>query len=189
MTLSYKEVKEDVHMIISSLDNEEREIPSTLHSLKICSIVPFVSVLLNAVTFVVVCALANGRAVFDLNNIRYLFNDWGALPVYAAIAIGIAQTLLFVTQVTLYFSVPNDVRQKSLVLSKVREKLKNFLIIYFGLILITSFISTYSFMWVFATPAIMFVSIFIINFIASIEVAKYGLTPVLTKLSAVCSKI
>ena len=74
MKLTYNDVKNDAAIILKSLNSDEREIPSTLHSLFLCMSVPLFCVFINALAYVAVITMADPHGWSQyIVNIQYLW--------------------------------------------------------------------------------------------------------------------
>ncbi|ENU1173963.1 TPA: hypothetical protein RKY22_005225 [Klebsiella michiganensis] len=183
MNVTYKEIKNDIRVITDALDNEERFPPSTARCFLLCATVPTLCVLINALFFVEICAFSNGKSVLSFSNLTYLYKGFSAIPVYAALVIAFVQVLMFAPQVCLYLSIPYHVRKNSLIIRGLKKITTSALFMMVGLVFAANFIAIQSPMMLFATPVIMVLSILSFNYVIGFQIAKYGLSPVIARLS------
>ncbi|MEY8712322.1 hypothetical protein [Mangrovibacter phragmitis] len=186
--LTINDIKKDTLLIVDGLKSDDRPIPSTWKSFAICFFIPFCCIMLNAITYVTIVSESNGGGVgVFISSIPSLWTGFDAIPVYASIVIGLLFSMMFVGQVNLYFMIPDKIRDTSVIAKKIRLKVKKLGVIFIILNIVSSVISTFDWIFVFATPALMFLAIFFINFTLSSEIMKYGLGPAIDKLSGLIS--
>lgn len=189
MSVTYKDINNDIRFIVNALDDTDRVPPSTARCFSLCLKVPMICVMVNAIFFVEICALLNGRPLLSFYNLQYLFKDFNAIPVYGSLLIAFVQVIMFAPQIAIYHSLPSNVRAQSLVMGALKSVARKCLLIMLGLVLLANIVSIFFPMMLFATPVIMLLSIFVFNYIIGFEIAKYGLGPVIQKISKVLEKV
>lgn len=196
MAIVYNEFKEDVSAILDGIQREDRPLASPKEAFKLSSRFPVLMLLTN----ICILLFAFGIYVFDGDNAGLgltfyakaflLFMEAvGWYTLSATIAIGLCFSLVFYTAALVYTSIPREISVSSKVLGAIKQKLHNIAKFLWLLSIAVSLVGVFigNFILLYTIPLITFLSIFVINFFLGTEVVRYGLGPLVKKLSRISS--
>lgn len=182
--LTFNDVNRDIKAIIDGVSDSNRVIPSTLAALRTSFLIPLVGISLSTVTFLVVCAQINNQDI-SLTLLKEYVLSGDALPIYMSWVIGLAQSLMLLPYINIYNVIPSELRKKTVLINAIKKGMVKGGLLYLSLLLISCLLSFENELFLFSTPIIMFLSIFITSLIVNVQVAKYSVGPLLGKLKSI----
>lgn len=196
MAIVYNEFKEDVSAILDGIQREDRPLASPKKAFKLSSRFPVLMLLTN----ICILLFAFVIYVFDGDNAGLgltfyakaflLFMDAvGWYTLSATIAIGLCFSLVFYTAALVYTSIPREISVSSKVLGAIKQKLRKIAKFMWLLSIGVSLVGVFfgNFILLYTIPMITFLSIFVINFYLGTETVRYGLGPLVKRLSRINS--
>lgn len=184
--LTFNDVNRDLKIILDGISDTSREVPSTMKAMRGALILPLLGILFSTVTFGFVCAQINHRDVSVNLFIDYIFSG-GAIPVYMSVVVGFAQWMMLLPYITLYYSIPHSIRAENPLVSHVKRAFLKGGILYGAVLLLTCLMSFHNEIYLFSTPIVMFVAIFVATITINLQVTKYGVGSLIGKLKKVLS--
>ncbi len=190
MVITQNDVKNDFHVLISSINDGDKTLVRRRDALKISMLWPVSSVVGYFISMVWL-SMTYQPYVNHFDNIVTLFDEYkfalgfGAISFILALFIGFS---LYVPALA-YLSVGNEVRNKSLILNNLKC-----LVIKLGVITLLANISL-AVVTVFipyllvVAPFMMMITFVIMQMIISAEIGRYGLGLVFSKLCEIAKKI
>jgi len=179
--LTYNDVNRDIKVIVERVSDTNRPIPSMMRSFKIASVLPLIGLFLSTLTFLVVCSSMNNQNV-SLHLLYTYIVSGGALPVYISFILSLAQFLMLVPYVSLYNSIPSDIKSSVPLLLAFKKGVMKSSFIYVATLLISCIAAFMDELFLFVTPALMFVAIFVASISVNLRIANYGIGALISKL-------
>lgn len=181
-------VREDVTMILNSFNANNMVIPSIKQILKISTFLPLVAIALSILNVMFFFTFHSESLSFGR---EYYWDEVLGGLLYAALPTVIVGFLLFVmfyNNAVLYLSIPEDTRNKSLLIRHIRTVVKRISIGFIALNVIFILFAGMAPILVFATPLSTFLLLFTFGFVVSAEVNRLGMGPIMDKLSEIVRK-
>ncbi|QLY00908.1 MULTISPECIES: hypothetical protein [Enterobacter] len=179
--LTFNDVNRDFKAILEGISDTNRPVPSTSNALKVAFILPLIGVVLSAITFGVVCAISNHRE-FSIGLLSSYILSGNAIPVYMAIVVGFIQGLMLLPYVSLFHSIPQNVRESTPLIAHMKRAIFKGTVFYIATLLFTCLMSYYDAMYLFSTPIVMIMSIIAASITVNLQVSKFGVGALIDKL-------
>lgn len=179
--LTFNDVNRDFKAILDGVSDTNRPVPSTLKAFKVALTLPILGVVLSTATFGVVCAISNNRD-FSLGLLSSYILSGDALPVYMAMVIGFIQWVMLLPYISLFHSIPQNVRDNTPLIAHVKRSVLKGALLYIAVLLLTCFMSFYNAMYLFSTPVVMAIAICATSIVVNLQVSKYGVGALIDKL-------
>lgn len=180
--LTFNDVNRDIKAILDGVSDSNQPVPSTAKAVKFALVLPSVGILLSALTFGIVCANLNHKNLSVSLFADYFFSG-EAIPIYMSIVVGLVQSMMLLPYIGLYNLIPQSLREKTPLIIHFKSALFKGTVIYICTLLMTCLMSFYNPIYLFTTPIMMFVAIFVTSITVNIQVTKYGVGPLLKKLN------
>ncbi|MEA9392707.1 hypothetical protein SJI19_19565 [Acerihabitans sp. TG2] len=187
--LSVRGVNEDLSLLVNSLSDSDKLIPSFVEIAKRSMVIPCFSIALSFIGVVNFYLSLMAERAISLSNFRVFFWEEGWYPVAASVVVGLLFFIMSYTNLTLYMTIPSDIRNKSLVMKHIRGLIKKTILIFISLICLVTVFTGVVPALTFAVPGITFVFLFAINIVVSVEVNRLGMGPMMEKISKLIKKI
>ncbi len=187
--MTYDDIDNDLLLISDLLDNRSKKIPSAAKVWGYAGFIPGVCVALNFLTAVGIFIKSHGINEVVSDNFLSFITDYLLSFGGATLVIGIFMMLFIYPNTLLYLSVSDELKEKSVIVSKIVKKIRFFIFLLFAInviAMVVGFINPYA---IFVTPISLVCFLFITMIALSTETARYGLIPMMNKLSAVVRKI
>lgn len=187
--MTYDDINNDLLFISKHLDNGSQTVPPASKVWAYAAIVPFSCFALNffsAIGFFVASHELNviGSAKLISFLSAYFLSFGGVTLIISAFL-----TLFIYPNVLMYLAINGELRKKSLIVSKILGKVKlliSMLLILNLIAALIGFIYPYA---IFFAPVSLVLFIFIASITISTEAARYGLAPLMNKISGAVRKI
>lgn len=198
MAYTNGDVKKEIADIISGIGSDERPVPSTKEAFKIVAIYPalmLLTVILMWFVFYAIMVLSGDNAgqklsfYFEAAQLIMGYGGWISIGVTTVIAIFFI--LMNYSTALVYLSIPEDVRWRSKILTSMKSTVKKTSLILWMSATLLSFVGVWSdwmILLVGSIPAVLFISIFIINGYLGIQSARYGLGSLMSTANKVLSR-
>lgn len=187
--MEHVRIKEDVTMILNSFNTADRTAPSIKQILKISIFIPLIAISLSIIN--VICFFTFNSKSLKFGVEHYLSEIFGGL-LYATLPTVVVGLLLFVmiyNNAILYLSIPEGVREQSLLIGHIRNVVKRILMGFVTINVIFILLSGMAPILVFATPLTTFLLLFTFGLVVSAEINRLGMGPVMDKLSGLVKKV
>jgi len=182
--LTFNDVNRDFKAILDGVADTNRPVPSTLNALKVSSVMPLIGIALSTLTFGIICSHSNNRD-FSVNLLVEYLLSGGAIPVYISMFVGLVQGLLLLPYISLYHSIPQNIRDNSLLLSSFRKALFKGATFYVVALLASCAMSFKNEIFLVSTPIVMMLSIIVTSIVINLQVTKYGVGALIDKLKKI----
>lgn len=182
------QINEDLDLLYNNLAASKRQIPAATTLISRSLVFPLFSVLLSFLSIAVFYVSTDGKNM-SISGAVDFFTSEGWYFVLATAVVGLVITLFVYNNQILYMSVPESVREKSLILKHLSKVLRKSVLISALLMTVCVFLSAFSGWFVFAIPVLTLVLFFAINMILSAEISRLGAGVALEKISDLIKKI
>ena len=182
--LTFNDVNRDVKAILDGVSDTNRPVPSTMRAAKIAFVVPLLGIMLSTLTFGVAGAHSN-HVDFSVNLLIGYLLSGDAIPVYMSVFVGLIQGLMLLPYVTLYHSIPQDVRDNTPLIAIFKKALFKGFVFYALALTLTCVMSFKNEIYLFSTPIVMVIAIFATSITINLQVTKYGVGAFINKLMKV----
>ncbi|WP_336803994.1 hypothetical protein [Erwinia aphidicola] len=190
-SLTREDIGQDLSLLKDSITNNELLLASPFAAIKLSSILPLFYMGIYGMAiywrwcFYVPMDDAFGDTISFSN---FMSSEIGFSAFGFVFTIAIAASLY--GPALLYLSIPRHVREKSVVLKKMKSLIKRMAII---AVFINVVVAVIGATWIVealsVAPFVMMLSFFVMQWIVSAELTRYGISPVMKKLSALVKKI
>ncbi|HDR2789684.1 TPA: hypothetical protein QCJ61_003788 [Enterobacter asburiae] len=198
MAYTNGDAKKEIAEIISGIGSDERPVSSTKEAFKIVAIYPILmlfTVILMWFVFYAIMVLTgdnSGQKIsfyFEAAQLIMGYGGWVSIGVTTVVAIFFI--LINYSTALLYLSIPEDIRRRSKILATMKSTVKKTsLMLWVGATLL-SFVGVWSDWMILlagSIPAVLFISIFIINGYLGIQSARYGLGSLMSTANKMLSR-
>ncbi|HCM9111357.1 MULTISPECIES: hypothetical protein [Enterobacteriaceae] len=182
--LTFNDVNRDFKAILDGVADANRPVPSTLDALKVASVIPLIGVIFSTITFWAVCANLSKQGM-SVNLLVDGIISGDAIPIYMSVVIGLAQMIIVLPYVSLYHSIPVEVRNSTALIATFKKGLAKGVFIYVILLLALSLACFKNEIFLFSIPIIMFLATFVASLIVNLQVTKYGVGALIDKLKKI----
>lgn len=186
--LTTAQVEADVNYLMDSLGASNRLIPSASTLLKKSSVIPIVTIFLSFLSTVVFYFSAAWNEKNISGFLHFFLNEGWAVVAPAAL-IGVIFMMFTYGKLMMYFTVPEDVRSKSIILNHLHKVagrvIKSFII----MMVLSVMLAAVSPWFTFAIPGLLFVMIFSVGLIVGSEINRLSAGIALEKISNLIKKI
>lgn len=179
--LTFNDVNRDFKAILDGVSDTNRPVPSIAKALRVSLTLPLIGIILSTITFGVVCAISNHRDFSIGLLIGYILSG-EAIPVYMAMVVGAFQGIILLPYVSLFHSIPQNLRENTPLIAHMKRAIFKGIGLYVSVLFITCFMSFYNAMYLFATPVVMVIAIFVTSFTVNLQVSKFGVGALINKL-------
>lgn len=182
--LTVNDLNRDFKAIIEGVTDVNRPIPTMMKAVKAASILPLIVIMLSTLSFGIVCAHSN-HLDFSVSLLTgYIFSG-DAIPVYMSIVVGFAQAIILLPYMSLYYSIPKKVRDSTNLISSFKRAVFKWVMFYLAAIALTCILSFKNEIYLFSTPVVMFIAVFVSSITINLQVTKYGVGALLEKLKKI----
>jgi len=186
--LTMADVDNDVSMLMGSFRSNERHIPSFVRLLKTRASVPLLAITLSILSDI------NGylslyQKQASISGYYYYFLSDGFAVVVPTIVVGLLFSFMTYNNLMMYMAVPQDVRNKSVILSHIKKIVKRTVTLFLVLMIFSASLAGLTPWFSIAIPALLFVLLFAVNLVVSSEINRLGAGLVLEKISNLIKKI
>jgi len=186
--LTVEQVEADVDYLMDSLGSNKRLIPSPSVLLRTTSSIPLLSVVLSFISTVVFYFSADWTEKTTAGFLHFLATE-GWVVILATAIIGLFFMLLTYNKVLMYFTLPEDVRNKSTILQHLNKVASRTVNLFVFLMMCSAALAAISPWFTFAIPALLLFMMFTVGIIISSEVNRLGSGMALDKISNLIKKI
>ncbi|EAY5808099.1 hypothetical protein AB0T78_003945 [Salmonella enterica] len=188
--ITQTDVNNDIRMLAESIEDSKRPLISPLQALKLSMLLPLscAAVYAIAVTWTIYSFVPH---IDHFDNMTTLTGEYGgvlaasALALFFSLMIGIS----LYGPALVYLSLSKEVRDKSLIIGHFKKIIRK-LTLLFLFCNITVAVVSLEVPWVLVlSPLAIFVPFLIMQGVISAEMARYGIGPVLGKLTKLARKI
>lgn len=192
MALVYSEINEDISLLTSGLKRDDNKVASPLKAFLVVAKFPglmfLTSVCIWCLAFLVFVLSGDNSGLglsFYLDAASLFMSYGGWLSLLSTGLVGVFFVLMFYSGGIVYESIPKEIRMTSKLVSHVRANLKRISVAVWLVVSCLSVLglTTGHLVLLHSVPVGLFVSIFIINGYISSETIRYGLGPIIKKLS------
>jgi len=185
MAYTNGDAKKEIAEIISGIESDERPISSSKEAFKIVAIYPtmmLVTVILMWFVFYAMMVLTGDntgqKLTFYIEAVQLIMGDGGWISLGLTFFIAIFFTLINYSTALIYLSIPEDIRCRSKIITSMKSTVKKTSLALWGVATMLSLIGIFSdwmILLVGSIPAVLIISIFVINGYLGIQGARYGL--------------
>ncbi|MCM2447854.1 MULTISPECIES: hypothetical protein [unclassified Rahnella] len=186
--LTVEQVEADVNYLMDSLDSNKRLIPSSSVLLKKVSLIPLLSVVLSFISTVVFYFSAEWNEKTITGYMHFLATEGWAVVVPTTI-IGLFFVLLTYNKLLMYLTLPDDVRNKSIILQHLHKVTSRIISLFIFLMVCSGVLAAMSPWFCFAIPALLLVMMFAMGIVIGSEVSRLGSGMALEKISKLVKNI
>ncbi|EIH2744655.1 hypothetical protein LO291_004098 [Salmonella enterica] len=180
--LTFNDVNRDFKAIFDGVSDANRVVPSTAKAVMVALILPMIGITLSTLTFGVLCAGSNHRNISISLLVDYILSG-DAIPVYMSMVIGFLQVIILLPYIVLYHSIPQSIREKTPLITYFKKALFKGVVLYICTLLMTCLMSYHNPIYLFSTPVVMCIAIFATSMTFNLQMAKYGVGPLIHKLN------
>ncbi|NIG16232.1 hypothetical protein [Pantoea sp. Cy-640] len=186
--LTVEKLEADVNFLINSLDSSKRLIPSLSELLKKTSSIPLIAVALSFFS-TVVFYFSSAWNEKTVAGYMHFFGTEGWVVVVPTAIIGLFFILLTYSKVTMYLTLPEDVRTESIILQHLCKVTSRTAFIFIFLMFCSVVLAALSPWFTFAIPALLLIMMFAMGIIIGSEINRLGSGMALEKISSLIKKI
>jgi hypothetical protein len=198
MAFSNGDAKKEIAEIISGISGDERPVTSPKQAFQIVAIYPAMMLLtVTMIWFAFYVSVIQAGDNSGLGLKFYLeaaqlvmgYGGWISLGVTTVVAIFFI--LINYSSVLIYLSIPEDIRNRSIIITSIRSTVKKMALVLWGsaiLLSIVGIIFDWGILLAGSVPAVLFVSIFVTNGYLGIQSARYGLGPLMSTANKMISR-
>ncbi|WP_261643061.1 hypothetical protein [Erwinia mallotivora] len=186
--LTAAQVEADVNYLINGLEVNKRLIPAASTLFKKSSAIPLVTVLLSFLSTVVFYVSSEGNELGIAEFCHFFMTEAWVVVVPSAI-IGLFFILFTYNKLMMYFSVPVEVRKKSIILNHLKEITARIVKVFISLMICSVILTPISPWFTFAIPGLLLVLMFATGLIVGAEINRFGTGMALEKISGLLKKI
>lgn len=179
--LTFNDINRDFKAILDGVSDTNRPVPSIAKALRVSLTLPLIGIILSTITFGAVCAISNHRDFSIGLLIGYILSG-EAIPVYMAMVVGAFQGIILLPYVSLFHSIPQNLRENTPLIAHMKRAIFKGIGLYVSVLFITCFMSFYNAMYLFATPVVMVIAIFVTSFTVNLQGSKFGVGAFINKL-------
>lgn len=192
MRMTNGDVKAEISILTEAVMSNDRSVASSKEAFKFSIKFPLSLLVINIFSWVFVY----GNSIFSVDKsdwdigvywdaFKIILSYGGDYSIPATVGLGMFFVLMFYSSALLYASIPLSARQQSKILCSVNHRLARIAYTLCGLVTVLSLVGVFSgyFILLFSAPAMIFLSTFIFNIYLGTETVKYGLGPVIEKIS------
>lgn len=198
MAYTNGEAKKEIAEIIAGIGSDERPVSSSKEAFKIVAIYPVMMVLTVILMWFIFYAMMvltgdnTGQKIsFYFEAAQLIMGYGGWISVGATIVIAVFFMLINYSTVLIYLSIPEDIRRRSKIIASMRSMIKKMcLTLWVGATLLSfvGILSHWMILMAVSVPAVMFISIFIVNGYIGMQSARYGLGVVMSTANKMLSQ-
>lgn len=198
MTYTNGDAKKEIAEIISGIGRDERPVSSSKEAFKIVAIYPtmmLVTVILMWFVFYAILVLIGDNTgqelAFYLEAVQLIMGSGGWISLGLTTVIAIFFTLINYSTALMYISIPEDIRCRSKIITSMRSTVVKTVLTLWGVATTLSLVGVFSdwmILLVGSVPAVLIISIFVINGYIGIQSARYGLGPLMSAANKVLSR-
>ncbi|MCH9300010.1 MULTISPECIES: hypothetical protein [Pantoea] len=186
--LTASDISRDLSALMEGFSSGGRLIPSPSRSFKLSAAVPFIATLLSVIGATLVY-LTGYHSQAGLDGILNYFESDGWVFVLPTIVVGAFFTLLTYNKFILYFSIPKDVRENSVVLNHLKKTATKTVVFFITLMIFSTVLSAYSTWFAFSITGLLFALLMIGNLLIGLEINRLGAGVALEKIFIFLKKI
>lgn len=190
MVITQKDVNDDLHMLVQSMERENRPLASAKKALKLSMFWPMSCVTGYALAMIwTVYQFKPQKDNFD--NLTTLTGEYGFAFAAVAVSIFFAMVIsaIFYGPMLAYLSLDENVRKNSLIISRVKESVLKMGVFFIAINIILAICSIFRPEFLAASPFVLMISFIIMQCVISAEFTRYGIASVMSKLSKLVKKI
>lgn len=190
MIITQNDVNNDLNMLAKSIEHTNRPLVSPLQALRISAIWPMIcmAAYMIALAWIILTFKVPNDPFFDAVNpyLHYLGVNLAASLLSLIFAMGIMVGLYGPSLA--YLSIPKDIRDKSLVIKRLKHVIKRLGIITIACNMLLAVFSLFYPIAICASPLMLVISFLVMQMIVSAEIARYGMSSVMGKLAGMMKK-
>ena len=186
--LTVERVEADVNYLIDSLSSNKRLIPSSSELLKKTSSIPLFAVFLSLLS-TVVFYFTSAWNEKSFAAYAHFFKSEGWVVVVPTAIIGLFFVLFSYSKIMMYMTLPQDVRNKSIVLQHIHKVTSKIIFLFIFLMMCSVVLAAISPWFTFAIPALLLLMMFAMGIIIGSEINRLGSGIALEKISNLIKKI
>ncbi|MEB6622667.1 hypothetical protein [Enterobacter roggenkampii] len=198
MAFSNGDAKKEIAEIISGISGDERPVSSPKQAFQLVAIYPAMMLLTITLMwfafYVSVIQAGDNSGVglrFYLEAAQLVMGYGGWISLGVTTVVAIFFILINYSSVLVYLSIPEDIRDRSIIITSIRSTVKKMALILWGsatLLSLVGIISDCGILLAGSVPAFLFISIFVINGYLGIQSARYGLGPLMSTANKIMSR-
>lgn len=191
MVITQNDVNNDLNMLTSELAGQNRQLVSPVAALKLSMAWPMVCVSAYAISLAVSVMLFKTPDDPFFSGLNPYFHYMGADLAAGAISLFFALAIGFglYGPAMAYLSIPKEVRQKSLIISRLKKTAAKMAVITAGCNFVLAIISLFYSAAICAAPIMLLVTFLVMQGVMSAEITRYGMSTVIGKVSKLLKKI
>ncbi len=186
--LTAAQVEADVNYLIDGLEANKRLIPASSALLKKSSVIPLLTIFMSALSTVVFYVSSEWSELSVADFFHFFMTEAWVVVAPAAI-IGLFFILFTYNKLLMYYSVPEEVRKKSVILIHLKKITVRIVKLFIAMMVCSVVLAALSPWFTFAIPALLLVLIFAAGFIVGAEINRFGTGLALEKISKLINKI
>ena len=184
------DAKKEIAEIISGISGDERPVSSPKQAFQLVAIYP--AMMLLTVTlmwfafYVSVIQAGDNSGVglrFYLEAAQLVMGYGGWISLGVTTVVAIFFILINYSSVLVYLSIPEDIRNRSIIITSIRSTVKKMALVIWGsatLLSLVGIITDWGILLAGSVPALLFISIFVTNGYLGLQSARYGLGPLMS---------
>jgi hypothetical protein len=186
--LTAVQVEADINLLIDSFDGKDRLIPSPPTLLKKSSVIPLLTIFLSFLSTIVFYFSSDWNEKTGAGFLHFFLTE-GWVVVAPAAIIGVIFMLFTYSKLMMYFTVPENVRNKSIILKHLQRVTGRVIKSFIFMMMFSVILAGFSPWFTFAIPSLLFVMIFAVSLIVGAEINRLSIGLALEKISKLIKKI
>lgn len=198
MVYTNGDAKKEIADIIAGISSDARPVSSPKEAFKIVAIYPslmLLTVILMWFVFYAIIVLKgdnSGQALtfyFEAAELIMGYGGWLSIGVTTGIAIFFI--IINYSTALMYLSIPEDMRCRSKIITSMKSAVKKTALILWAIAILLSLVGVFSdwmILLVGSIPAVLFISVFIINGYLGLQCTRYGLGSLMSAANRVLSR-
>lgn len=193
MAFSNGDAKKEIAEIISGISSDERPVSSPKKAFQIVAIYPVImfltAILMWFAYYVSLIQVGDNSGQgwkFYLEAAQLVLGYGGWISIGATVVVAVFFMLINYSTVLVYLSIPEDIRNRSTLITSLRSTVKKIVLYLWGsatLLSLVGMISDWGILLAGSIPAVLFISIFVTNGYLGIQSTRYGLGPLMSTAS------
>lgn len=192
MVITQNDVKNDINMLMQSMEDKDRPIVSPLHALKLAMLWPGICLVGYAIAVVMMLlnfTIPNDNSLF--NTVDPLFHYIGGNLAFSALTLvfGLGIGVGWYGPALIYLSIPKEVKAKSILINSLKKTASRMGVFFITCNLILAVLAIFYRDALYVAPFLLVVTFLITQGVVSAELTRYGLPSAITKLGKLVRKI
>ncbi|ECK7470235.1 hypothetical protein FRN24_18255 [Salmonella enterica subsp. enterica] len=198
MAFSNGDAKKEIAEIISGISSDDRPVSSPKKAFQIVAIFPammLLTIILMWFAFYTKMVLTGDnsgqgfRFYLEAGQLIMGYGGWISIGITSVITIFFI--LINYSTVLVYLSIPEDIRNRSKIITSIKCTVKNMALFLWGsatLLSLVGMMFDWGVLLVGSIPAVLFISIFVTNGYLGIQSARYGLGPLMSTVNRIVTR-